>query len=123
MLLNGRVAESSGQGPAPLSLGFSFLLHACVLSLLVSARGIQLPRPQSAYQQLIQGKEHKLVWYHFKDKLPEIKPLRSKTDNRPMRAEAKLRNQSIVSAPKKAPKAPQMIWQKAPEINTDMQFN
>jgi TonB family protein len=123
MLLNGRVTESSGQGPAPLSIGFSVLLHACVLALLAGSRGIQLPRPPTAYQQMIKGREHKLVWYHFKEKLPEIKPLRSKTDNRPLRAEAKLRNQSIVSAPKKAPKLPQMIWQKAPEINTDLHFN
>ncbi len=123
MLLNGRVTESSGGGPAPISIGMSFLLHACVLSLLAGARGIQLPRPQSAYQQLIERQEHKLVWYHFKEKLPEIKPTRAKADRRPLRAETRLRKQSIVSAPKTAPKAPQMIWQKAPEIQTDVQFD
>ena len=63
-----------------------------------------MPRPQSLYQQTIAGREHKLVWYHFKEKLPETKPVREKTDRRPLRAEAKLGNQSIVSAPKKAPK-------------------
>jgi TonB family protein len=121
-LLNGSIEEHSGQGPAPLSIGFSILIHACVLSLIAGARGIQLPKPQSAYQQMIQGKEHKLVWYHFKEKLPEIKPAQSHADHRPLRAEVKIPNQSIVSAPKMAPKAPQMIWQKAPEINTDIQF-
>jgi TonB family protein len=123
MLLNGRIAETGGLGPAPLPIGFSFLLHACLLALLIGARPIQLPRLQPAYQQLIQGREHKLVWYHFKDKLPEIKPARSKADNRALRAEVKIRSQSIVSAPKKAPKAPQTIWQKAPEIHTDIQFD
>lgn len=123
MLLNGQVAETGANRPAPLSLGFSVLLHACVLSLLAGARGIQLPRPQSAYQQLIQPNEHKLVWYHFKEKLPEIKTTRSSSDRRPLRAEKLLRNQSIVSAPRNAPKAPQMIWQKAPEIRTDVPYD
>jgi TonB family protein len=123
MLLNGRVVETGGNGPAPLSIGFSVLLHACVLSLLAGTRGIQLPRPRTAYQQLIQVQEHKLVWYHFKEKLPEIQPSRASADRRPLRAESVLRNQSIVSAPKRAPKAPQMIWQKAPEIQTDMHFD
>ncbi len=123
MLLNGCVAETSGHGPSPLSIGFSVLFHACVLSLLAGARPLHMPRPQSAYQQMIQGQEHKLVWYHFKEKLPEIRPLASKADHRLLRAEVKIPNQSIVSAPKRAPKAPQMIWQKAPEINTDVKFD
>jgi len=40
-----------------------------------------------------------------------------------MRAEIKLPNQQIVSSPKNAVKAPQMILQKAPEINTDVKFD
>jgi TonB family protein len=123
MLLNGSVTESGANGPAPLSIGFSVLLHACILALLAGARGIQLPKPRTAYQQLIQAQEHKLVWYHFKEKLPEIKPSHASADHRPLRAEVRLRDQSIVSAPRKAPKAPQMIWQKAPEIQTDVHFD
>lgn len=122
-LLNGRIAETGGLGPRPLPIGFSFLIHACLLSLLAGQRPLRMPQLQSAYQQTIAGREHKLVWYHFKEKLPEIRPTRSKADNRALRAEVKLRNQSIVSAPKQAPKAPQMIWQKAPEIHTDIQFD
>jgi TonB family protein len=123
MLLNGRVAETNGSGPRPISLGLSVLVHACVLSLLAGERPIVIPKPKSAYELLIQNREHKLVWYHFKEKLPEVRPVKSKADNRPMRALVKLPRMQIVSAPKNAPKAPQMIWQKAPEINTDIKFD
>lgn len=123
MLLNGRVGETKGGGPRPLSLGLSVLAHACVLSLLAGQRPIVIPKQKSAYELMIQGREHKLVWYHFKEKLPEVRPTRTKADNRPMRAEVKIPRQSIVSAPRNAPKAPQMIWQKAPEINTDIKFD
>jgi TonB family protein len=98
-------------------------VHGCVLALLVGQRPIVIPKPKSAYEQLIQGREHKLVWYHFKEKLPEVKPTRAKADSRPMRAEVRTPRQQIVSAPRNAPKAPQMIWQKAPEINTDIKFD
>jgi len=123
LLLDGRFAETGGHGPRPLPIGFSILLHACLLALLAGARPIHLPKPQSAYRQTIEGREHKLVWYRFKEKLPEIRPLRSKADRRPLQAQAKLRSQSIVSAPKKAPQAPQTIWQQAPEIATDLRLD
>jgi TonB family protein len=121
MLLEGRVGENNVGGPKPLSLGLSVLVHACVLALLAGSRPIHLPKPKSAYEQLIQGHEQKLVWYHLK-KLPEVKSTRARKDDRPLRAESKNRQQ-IVSAPRKAPKAPQMIWQPAPEINTDIKFD
>jgi TonB family protein len=122
MLLEGKIGENSVGGPKPLSLALSVLVHACVLSLLAGSRPIHLPKPKSAYEQLIAGREHKLIWYHFKEKLPEVKPTRTKSDDRPMRAEVRNRQQ-IVSAPRKAPKAPQMIWQPAPEIKTDIKFD
>jgi TonB family protein len=106
-----------------LSLGLSLLVHGCVVALLAGSRPITIPKPKSAYEQLIAGREHKLVWYHFKEKLPEVKPATAKDDLRPMRAEVKTPRQQIVSSPKNAPKAPQMIWQKAPEINTDIKFD
>ena len=123
MLLDGNVRESTLTGPRPTSLGLSLLVHACAISVLMGARPIHLPKPASMYDLTIKGREQKLVWYHFKEKLPEVKPTNSKADHRALRAEVKIANQSIVSSPKNAPKAPQMIWQKAPEINTDIKFD
>ena len=124
MLLNGRVGETNVHGPRPLPIGISVLAHACVLSLIAGPRPVQLPRSKSLYDLTIRNNEHKLVWYHFKkDKLPDVKPMVSKADNRPMRATLLTPRMQIVSAPKNAPKAPQMIWQKAPEIDTDIKFD
>jgi TonB family protein len=123
MLLSGTVRETTLGGPRPLSLGLSVLVHGCVLSLLAGQRPIVIPKSKSAYELMVQGREHKLVWYHFKEKLPEVRPTKSKADNRPLRAEVRTPRQSIVSAPKNAPKAPQMIWQKAPEIKTDIKLD
>ena len=80
-------------------------------------------KPPTAYDLAIKGREHKLVWYHFKEKLPEVKPTRSKADTGPCARNPRLPRQSIVSSPKNAPKPPQTIWQKAPEINTDIKFD
>jgi TonB family protein len=122
MLLEGRDGLSTTTGPRPISLGLSVLAHACVIVLIGSPRA-QLPKSKSAYDQLIKGREHKLVWYHFKEKLPEVRPTVAKPDHRPLRATVRIPNQQIVSSPKHAPKASQMIWQKAPEINTDIKFD
>jgi TonB family protein len=123
MLLNGIVGETTLNRPRPLSLGLSVLAHGCVLALIAGPRPPVIPRPKSAYQMMIEGREHKLVWYHFKEKLPEVKPTRAKADSRPLRAEVVTPRQQIVSSPKNAPKAPQMIWQQAPEIKTDIKFD
>src|ERR1041385_4053880 len=123
MLLNGRLSETAGRGPKPMSLALSLALHAGVAGWMVGERPIVLPKPKSTYDQLIKGREQKLVWYHFKEKLPDVQSARARSDKRPMRAAVRMPRQRIVSAPKNAPKAPQMIWQKAPEINTDMKFD
>jgi len=78
MLLTGSVGELKRNGPRPLPLAFSLLAHACVLTILAGERPIQLPKTKSAYEQKIQGREQKLVWYHFKEKLPEVKPTQAK---------------------------------------------
>ncbi len=122
MLLSGIVEKKTGNGPRALPLSLSVLVHGCVLAVIAGPRPPVIPKPKSAYQMMIEGREHKLIWYHFKEKLPEVKPT-VKSDNRPMRAEVKTPRQQIVSSPKNAPKAPQMIWQQAPEIKTDIKFD
>lgn len=116
--------EMTTGGIRPLSGGLSLLVHGCAVLLLFAAPAPQFePKPKKALEQFLHGKEQKLVWYHFKEKLPEVKPVRSKKDSRPLRAEVRMARQSIVSSPKHAPKAPQMVWQQAPEIKTDIKFD
>jgi len=123
MFLTGYTEQPRATGPRPISLGLSIFIHFCAIVLAVGPQAPSLPKPKSAYEQLIAGRERKIIWYHFKEKLPEVRPTTAKADRRPMRAEIKLPNQQIVSSPKNAIKAPQMILQKAPEINTNIKFD
>ncbi|MGI8988250.1 MAG: energy transducer TonB [Bryobacteraceae bacterium] len=100
--------------PRPGPIVVSLLAHGVLVAWLLLGSAANLPRNPSAYEQLISTHESKLVWYQFKDKLPDVSP-KSSADRRPPRADIKLR-QSIVSSPKNAPKATQMVWQPLPEI-------
>jgi protein TonB len=69
-------------------------------------------RPRSLYDQMIKRHEHELVWYSFRQKLPEVSPL-EKPDDRPPGAE--LRSpQTIIS--KQGDRGKQMIWRPLPQI-------
>src|ERR1035441_8862202 len=106
MLLNERVGERNGHGPRPLPMGLSVLAHACVLSFIAGTHPVQLPKSKSLYDLTIKGNEHKLVWYHFKEKLPDVKPALSQTDSQSMRATVTTPKMQIVSTPKNPTKAP-----------------
>ncbi len=108
--LAGTVDLKPRSGPIVVSL----LAHGILVAMLMLGPAVRLPHNPSAYDQLIATHEHQLVWYKFKDKLPDVSP-DSSADPRPPRVEVKMR-QSIVSSPKDAPKATQMVWQPLPEI-------
>ncbi len=96
-----------------------WLVSLCVHGLLVGllwlvSNGAPAKTP-SAYDQSIKGKEAQLVFYKFKNKLPDVQPAQS-GDARPAKAEVRIAKQSIVSSPKLAVKGLQMVWQPAPDI-------
>jgi TonB family protein len=95
----------------------SLILHGGFAVWLVLWPSEDLKKSPTAYEQLIKGKEAKIVFYQFKDKLPDVKPVK-KSDSRPPRAEVKIAKQSIISSPKDAPKEKQMVWMPAPELKT-----
>ena len=99
-----------------LGLGISFGVHVIAFVVLLGVPSLRLPKPaQSEYALKIEGHEPKIVWYKLRKELPEVTPPRSKSERRPLRAEAKAK-QSIVSAPANAPKKTQMVWTPAPEM-------
>jgi TonB family protein len=69
-------------------------------------------RPRSLYDQVIKPHEHELVWYSFRQKLPEVSP--EKADDRTLAAELKSPDQTIVS--KQGERGKQMIWRPLPQI-------
>ena len=74
MFLTGYPEQPRATGPRPISLGLSIFIHFCAIVLAVGPNAPSLPKPKSAYEQLIAGRERKIIWYHFKEKLPEVRP-------------------------------------------------
>ena len=98
------------------ALAISVALHAAAFAGLMLAPAIELPqREKSEYQQVIAGKEDKLVWYKFDKELPEIRPPDVKADRRPVRAKS-VAKQQIVALPKRAPERTQIVLAPAPEL-------
>jgi protein TonB len=64
---------------------------------------------------VIKPHEHQLVWYSFRQRLPDVTP----PDNRgaqPPAAELKTPGQTIISNPKQGEQGRQMIWRPLPQI-------
>ncbi len=105
----------------PLPWFLSLAVHGVLLIYVVWPEGQMKPTP-TAYEQLIKGKEQKIILYQFKEKLPDVKPLQT-ADRRPPRAEVKIAKQSIIASPKNAPKEKQIVVMAAPEVKDAPKFD
>jgi len=103
------------------SFAVSLLTHGLVLAWLAS--GPVQEEPQSLYAQAIAPHASKLVWYDFRQKLPDVSPAAALRPAKPPRADVKLASQEIVAATAEARRARQFVWQPAPklELHTDLQ--
>ncbi len=99
--------------PAPWLI--SLFVHVAFAALLMLWPEHPVRKTPSAYDQLIKGKEAQIVFYKFKDKLPDVKPVQ-RADARPPKATIRIPKQQIVSSPKNAPKGLQTVWQPVPDI-------
>ena len=98
--------------PAPFTL--SVLTHGFLLAWVASG-----PAPEeskSLYTRVIAPHASKLVWYNFREKLPDVSPAAPRADAKPPRAEFKIASQEIVAGSANAPHARQFIWQPAPKL-------
>jgi TonB family protein len=110
-----KTAPLGRAGSRPLAFSFSLALHGTLLALVAFGPPPGATRERSQYETLIKPHEEKLVWYNFRQKLPEVSPLES-PEERPPGAEVKLPEQTIVSNPRDAQRGPQLIWRPAPQI-------
>src|SRR5258708_18123772 len=104
-------------GPRPLPIAYSLLVHGGLLALVASGPASGRLRPRSLYDQVIKPHGHELVWYKFREKLPEVSP--AKPDDQPPGAELKSPDQTIVS--KQGDRGKQMIWRPLPQIKPQPQ--
>ena len=99
----------------PVPWFVSLFAHLSLVAVMFLLSSGLPPKTPSAYNQLLKGKEAQIVFYKFKDKLPDVQPVHS-ADARPPKAEIRIPKQSIVSSPKNAVKATQVILQPVPNI-------
>jgi TonB family protein len=100
----------------PVGFALSLCAHA-VFFVWVAAPEWSANSP-SEYDQVIRPHETHLIWYNFKQKLPEVSPAHQAAKDRPLWART-VAKQSIVSAPKDAPDATQMIFHPVPELKPE----
>jgi TonB family protein len=111
-----KAAPLTRSGPRPLPIAFSVLAHAGLLSLVaLSPRPSASHKSRSLYDEVIRPHEHQLVWYSFRQKLPEVSPPETQS-SKPPGAEIKTPDQAIVSNPKHGDPGTQMIWRPAPRV-------
>lgn len=100
------------------SLGFAVSLLAHAVFFAWVALPAWPSKSPSEYDQIIRPNETHLVWYNFKQKLPDVSPANKASENKPLWART-VAKQSIVSAPKDAPDATQMIFHPVPELKPE----
>lgn len=107
--------------PRPAPFAISLLSHGLILAWVAS--GPVYEKQQSLYQQVIAPRASKLIWYSFREKLPDVSPTEGRAASRPPRLEFKIPSQEIVAGSAQAPRARQFIWQPAPkvELKQDLQ--
>src|ERR1700690_3972251 len=104
----------------PASFKVSLLTHGLILAWVAS--GPVREKPQPLYAQAIAPHASKLVWYDFREKLPNVSPTAARRPAKPLRGKVKLATQEIVAGSAKARRARQFVWQPAPklELHTDL---
>jgi TonB family protein len=98
----------------PASFAVSLLTHGLILVWVAS--GPVREEPKSLYAQLIAPHASKLVWYDFREKLPDVSPTPARRHAKPHRAKVKRAAQQIVAGSANTPRARQFVWQPAPKL-------
>jgi TonB family protein len=106
--------------PRLASFSVSLATHGLILAWV--AAGPVREEPQPLYAQAIAPHASKLVWYDFREKLPNVSPTPARRPAKPPRTRVKLATQEIVARTAKARPARQFVWQPAPklELHTDL---
>jgi hypothetical protein len=110
--------QSTQLSTRPRGLGFlySLALHGAIFALLLSPVA-QTPDANDVYTELVSTheKEHKLIWYKFKEQLPAVSPTNPTTDSEANQKFPQKARQPIVTAPQADP-GKQLVWVPTPQM-------
>jgi TonB family protein len=112
----------ASQGPRPAPVIASLIAHMSVLATIALAPSAPRKAP-SLYEREIAPHEKKLVWYRFDKKLPDVSPPKQEATSRPLRAEVKHPNQTIVSRSPLSRPAKQTILTLGPELKIERELS
>jgi len=114
--------QGSGYRIRPASFGASFGLHAVVVTVLFS-NPMRMPSEDTTlYRDIIQPRAHKIVFYNFRKKLPEVASAR-KTGSSLSPRGTELSRQTMIAASPNAKSEKQFIWQPFPKIELPRDLN
>ena len=100
--------------PRPAPFAVSLFAHGLILAWVAS--GPVYEKPKSFTEIASPRSRSKLVWYDFREKLPDVSPTAARRQAQPPRADVKIASQEIVAVSPKAPRARQFVWQPAPKL-------
>ncbi len=98
----------------PISLVTSLGIHAIAVLCLLSASPRGVSRTP-IMDELVQPKTHKIIYYDFRRKSPDVEPPK-RLGNSPRPRGAELSRQAVVATSPKPKSTQQLIWIQAPKI-------
>ncbi len=99
----------------PVSFAASLVLHSGIVAILALNPMQEHTAKASLYRELIQPQEHKVIFYDFRKKLPEVAPAR-KIGDFPRPRGLELSTQAIIAESPHPKSVQQLIWQPLPKI-------
>ena len=99
----------------PSSFGASLGLHLLLVTIILFNPIPQSWQQATIYHDIIQPQEHKIIYYDFRQKLPEVRPAR-KIGRGPKPQGAELSPHTMIAASRQAKSERQFIWRPVPKI-------
>ena len=107
--------KTPGYRIRPSSFAASLVLHSGVVAILLLNPMRDHTTENALYRAIIQPHEHKIIFYKFQKKLPEVRAAK-KIGNSPRPRGLELSDQTMIAASPNAKSVRQLIWQPLPKI-------
>jgi hypothetical protein len=107
--------KTSGYRIRPGSFAASFALHSGIVAILALHPMQDQTVNTTLYREIIRPQEHKIIFYDFRKKLPEVRAAKKIGDS-PRPRGLQLSDQTMIAASPDAKSNQQFVWQPLPKI-------